>query len=111
MPITWTATLPISKPAARTRAAVSPSRAAPEAPAHCGSAVPKLRAEVAQPGRREQCVARGMGRDIGVGVTLEALRLVGPGEPGQVERDAVDEPVDVGADADARECGPREDHA
>ena len=77
------------------------SRAAPEAPAHAGSAVPKLRAEVAEPGGREQRVARGVRGDVGVGVALEALRLVGPGQPGQVERDAVDEPVHVGADADA----------
>ena len=44
-----------------------------------------------------------MGGDVGVGVALEALRLVGPGEAGEVQRDAVDEPVHVGADADARE--------
>ena len=35
-----------------------------------------------------------------VGVTLQALRLVGPGQPGQVQRYAVDQPVDVGADPD-----------
>ena len=43
-------------------------------------------AQVAQPGRREQRVARGVGGDVGVGVPLETLRLVGPGEPGEVER-------------------------
>src|SRR6478735_364111 len=42
LPITCTATFPISKPAARTRAAVSVSSVAPEAPAHCGSDVPKF---------------------------------------------------------------------
>src|SRR5690625_1612070 len=39
-PTICTATLPISKPAARTRAAASASNAAPEAPFHCGSPVP-----------------------------------------------------------------------
>src|SRR5690606_25127930 len=42
LPITWTATLPIAKPAARTRVAVSARSAAPEAPAHSGADVPKL---------------------------------------------------------------------
>ncbi len=42
LPITWIATLPISKPASRTRRTVSASRAVPAAPAHAGSAVPKV---------------------------------------------------------------------
>ena len=49
--ITWTETLPISKPAARTRRAASASKVAPEAPAHWGSARTEVRAEVAEPGR------------------------------------------------------------
>ena len=60
----------------------------------------EVAAEVAEAGGREQRVAGGVGRDVGVGVALEALRLVGPGQPGQVHRDAVDQAVDVGADAD-----------
>ncbi|GAA1476777.1 hypothetical protein GCM10009623_12230 [Nocardioides aestuarii] len=46
-----------------------------------------------------------MGGDVGVGVALEPLRLVGPREPGEVHRDAVDEAVDVGADADTEGRG------
>ena len=42
-----------------------------------------------------------MGGDVGVGVALETLRLVGPGQAGEVQGDAVDEAVDVGPDADA----------
>ena len=103
--MTCTATLPISQPASRTRRAVSASRVAPEAPAHSGSAVPKLRAEVAEAGRREEGVAGGVGGDVGVGVALEPGRLVGPGEAGEVHRYAGDEPVHVGADADARGGG------
>src|SRR5699024_7668212 len=38
----WIETLPTAKPAARTRATVSASRDAPEAPFHRGSDVPKL---------------------------------------------------------------------
>src|SRR5699024_11875264 len=41
LPITWTAMLPISKPASRTRRAASASRRAPEAPAHSGRSTPK----------------------------------------------------------------------
>jgi hypothetical protein len=42
-----------------------------------------------------------VGRDVGFGVTLETLRLVGPGQAREVERNTGDEAVDVGADADA----------
>ena len=97
--MTWTATFPISYPARRTRAAVSASSATPEAPAHSGSAVPKLRAEVAEARRGQQRVAHRVRADVAVGVALEALRLVGPGEAGEVHRYAVGEAVDVGADA------------
>jgi hypothetical protein len=41
-----------------------------------------------------------VGGDVGVGVALEALRLLGPHQPGEVHRDPVGETVDVGADAD-----------
>jgi hypothetical protein len=44
-----------------------------------------------------------VGGDVGVGMALEALRFVGPGEAGEVQGDAVDEAVHVGADADAGE--------
>ena len=53
------------------------------------------------PGGGEERVAGGVGRHVGVGVALETLRLVGPGQAGQVEGHARDEAVDVGADADA----------
>ncbi len=56
----------------------------PTAPAHAGSDVPKLLPEVAEAGGGEQRVAGGVGGDVGVGVALEALRLVGPGQPGEV---------------------------
>ena len=72
LPITWTATLPIVNPAAVTRRSVSPSRAAPEAPAHCGLGCPEVGPEVAEPGRREQRVADRVRGDVGVGV---------PGQP------------------------------
>ena len=73
----------------------------PDAPAHCGSDVPKLRAEVAEAGRGEQRVAQRVGGDVGVGVALEPLRLVRPGQPGQVQGYAVGEPVHVDAQPDA----------
>ena len=40
-----------------------------------------------------------MGGDVAVGVTLEAVVLVGPGQPGEVHRHAGDEAVHVDADA------------
>ena len=61
-------------------------------------------AQVAQPGWPTEGVAGGVRRDVGVGVTLETLRLVRPGQAGEVERHPLDEPVDVGADADAGEA-------
>ncbi len=96
-------TLPTSKPAARTRRGglgeqCRPGRAGPGRLRRT-----EVGAEVAQTGRGEQRVARGVGRDVGVGVALEALRLVGPGQPGEVHGYAVDEPVHVGADADTGE--------
>ena len=66
---------------------------------------PERAAEVSESGGREQRVARGVGGDVGVGVALQALRLVGPGEPGEVHRDPVDQAVDVGADADPEAGG------
>ena len=74
---------------------------APEAPAHSRLGGAEVRAQVAQPGGGQQRVAGGVRGDVRVGVPLEALGLVGPGQPGQVERRAVHEAVDVGADADA----------
>ena len=40
-PMTWTATLPITRPASLTSRNVSRSSAVPDAPAHCGRDVPK----------------------------------------------------------------------
>ena len=50
-----------------------------------GSAVPNVRAEVAQAGRGESGVAERVRGDVGVGVALEPLGLVGPGQAGQDE--------------------------
>ena len=58
LPITWTATLPISKPASRTSRAASPSKARPEAPAYCGPAGAEVRSDIAHASRREEGVAR-----------------------------------------------------
>ena len=67
----------------------------------------ELGAEVAQAGCREQRVARRVRRDVAVGVTLQAVVLVRPGQTGQVHRDAGSQAVDVDADADARHRGDR----
>ena len=73
---------------------------------HAGRARPRrvrrteVAAQVAEPGGREQRVARGVRRDVRVRVTLEALRLVRPGETGEVQGYAVDESMHVGTDAD-----------
>lgn len=77
--------LPISKPAARTRVAVSASNALPLAPAHCGWAVPKL-LPISKTGCREQRIAGRVGGDVGVKTAPEAARRLGPVETGQVHR-------------------------
>ena len=59
-------------------AATSPSRATPEAPAHAGRSVPKHRAQVAEPGRRQQRVAAGVRGHVAVGVP-ERSRPARPG--------------------------------
>ena len=100
LPMTWTEALPMRKPAARTRRAVSSSMAVPAAPAHSGSDVPKFEPEVAQAGRRQQGVAQRVGGGVAVGVALEPLRLAGPGQPGQVKRHALGVPVHVDAQPD-----------
>ena len=76
LPTTCTATLPISKPAARTRRAVSASSAAPAAPAHCGSDGAEVAAEVAEARGRQQRVAGGVGRDVAVGVAGQPVGAV-----------------------------------
>ena len=88
LPITWTATLPTAKPG-RAHAGGGlgeqgdPGRAGPG-----GVGRAELAAEVAEPRGRQQRVARGVRGDVAVGVTLEAVVLVGPGQAGQVHRDA-----------------------
>ena len=62
----------------------------------------ELGAQVAEAGARKQRVAGGVRRDVAVGVTLEAVVLVGPRQPGEVHRDAGGQAVHVDADADAR---------
>jgi hypothetical protein len=44
-----------------------------------------------------------VGRDVGVGVTLETLRLVGPGQAREGKGNTGDEAMDVGADTDTGE--------
>ena len=58
--------------------------------------------EVAESRGGQQCVAGGVRGDVAVGVSFEALGLVRPGQSGQLQRDAVDESMDVGADPDQR---------
>ena len=65
----------------------------------------ELAAEVAEPGGRQQRVAGSVRGDVAVGVTLEAVVLVGPGQAGEVHRDARREAVDVDAHADAGQRG------
>ena len=65
----------------------------------------EVRAQVAQPGGREQGVAAGVGDDVAVGVTGQA-HLTGPLQAGQVHggaRVGGGEGVHVGADAGARQ--------
>jgi len=59
---------------------------------------PEVAAEVAEAGRRQQGVAHRMGADVAVGVPGEALRLVRPVEPEEVQGNAVGQAVDVHAD-------------
>ena len=73
----------------------------PDAPAHAGVRRTEVAAQVAEARGGEQRVARGVRRDVGVGVALEARRLVWPVQSGQVEGCALDESVHVGTDADS----------
>ena len=63
----------------------------------------ELGAQVAQPGGRQQGVAGSVRGDVTVGVTLQPVVLVGPGQSGQVHRDAGREAVDVDTDAHTRD--------
>ena len=101
-PTTWTATLPIRKPASRTRRAASPRSRTPEAPDHSGSLVPNCEPEVAEPGGREQRVGGGVRDDVGVGVPGQA-DLAGPEEAAEPQGALGVEGVDVDADADEGE--------
>ena len=106
LPITWTATLPISNPASRTRRAASASRRTPLAPAHAGSAVPKLLPRSPRPAAensasQQACAATSPSEWPG-----EAPGLVGEVQPGHVQRDAVGQGVHVGADAGAGKGHP-----
>ena len=71
----------------------------PEASDQAGSEVPKHRAEIADPGSRQQGVAQGVRRDVGIRVARQA-GLAGPQQPGQPHRAARGVGMDVGADAD-----------
>ena len=90
-------------PAAVSASRATPGGAGPLPAPRCRSCEPRSPSPAADSSASQAaCAATSR-----VGVPLEALRLVGPGEPGQVERDAVGEPVDVGADADADGAGGR----
>ena len=71
----------------------------------------ELAAEVAEAGGRQQRVAGGVRGDVAVGVTLEAVVLVGPGQPGEVHRHAGREAVHVDADAHAGQARRRRHRA
>ena len=101
MPITWTATLPIAKPATRTRAAVSCQQGDSGGAGPRGVGRAELAAEVAEAGGGEQRVARSVRGDVAVGVTLEAVVLLRPGQAGEMHRYARREAMDVDAHADA----------
>ena len=103
-PITWTATLPMAYPAARTRRGGLGEEGGARRAGPGGVGGAELRAQVAQPRGRQQRVAGGVGGDVAVGVTLEAVVLVGPGQPGEVHRHAGREAVHVDADAHPREA-------
>ena len=80
----------------------------PAAPGAPGSTPAPTYREVASRGRRARHAESSASQaacssDVRVGVTLEALRLVGPVQARELHRDAVGEAVDVGADADAGE--------
>ena len=104
LPITCTATLPTSQPALRSRRAVSASSATPAAPAHSGSEVPKCEPRSPSPAAESSASQAAWAATSPSEWPGQPLRLLGPGEPREVHRDAVGEAVDVGADADA-ECG------
>ena len=103
-PITWIETLPISNPAARTRARGLAEQS------HAGRAGPlravgaEVGAEVAEAGRGEQRVAGGVRGHVTVGVTGQPAH-VRPEQPGHPARPAGVEGVHVRADAD-----PGNDH-
>ena len=98
-PITWIDTLPISKPAARTRRAASASSAHPGRAGPLRPVGAEVRAQVAQAGRGEQRVAGGVGGHVAVGVPGQPGHA-GPVQPGHPARPAGLEGVHVGADAD-----------
>ena len=73
----------------------------PEAPAHCGSDVPKWEPRSPSPAAESSASQSACAATSRVGVALEPLRLVGPGQPGQVQGHAVGVPVHVDAQPDA----------
>ena len=63
--------------------------------------------EVAEPGRRQQCVTGRVRDDVTVGVPFESDRLVGPQQSGHPQLTTRDQPMDVDADAHPGRTGPR----
>ena len=106
LPITWIATLPTVQPASRSRRTTSPSSVDPAraGPLRIGRA--EHRAEIAEPGRRQQRVAGGVRGDIAVGVPRAAVDA-GPEQPGQPARAAGLDRVHVDADADPASSSSR----
>ena len=86
--MTWTATLPMSKPAARTRAAVSASSAMPAAPAHAGSDVPNWLPRSPSPAAESRASQAACAATSPSEWPSRPVVLVGPGQTGQVHRDA-----------------------
>ena len=61
----------------------------------------ELVAEVAETRGGQQRVARGVGRDVSVGMTCQAVVLLGPGQPGEAHRHTGRQAVHVDPDSDA----------
>ena len=100
-PISWTAMLAMSKPAARTRAAVSVRKAAPGALDHSGSARSVVATKVTEPRRAQQRITGCVGDDVTIGVTVGTY-LVIKEQTSNIHRPTWCQPMNVDADSGAR---------
>ena len=98
--MTWTAALPMRKPAARTRRAVSSSIAVPEAPAHSGSDVPKFDPRSPSPAAESSASHSACAATSPSEWPSSPCGSSGQAEPGQVQGYAVGVPVHVDAQPD-----------